>query len=56
MTDQKLDYRLWQHGNGWRWQVLRGWNVLSSGIEETRTAARIAAFRFVLRIQSDQKE
>jgi len=56
MTDQKLDYRLWHHGNVWRWQVLHCWDVLSSGTEVTSAAARIAAFRFCQDLQEDEKE
>jgi hypothetical protein len=56
MADQKLDYRLWRHGNLWRWQVLLGWEVLKSGLEATSSAARIAAFRFCQQLEQDNKE
>jgi hypothetical protein len=46
MTTAKLDYRIWRHGNVWRWQLLHGWKVLGSGAEPTSSKARIAAFRF----------
>jgi hypothetical protein len=56
MANQKLDYRLWRHGTVWRWQVLRGWDVLASGMEATSAAARAAAFEFCLDFEQDKKE
>jgi hypothetical protein len=55
MADQSLEYRLWPHGNVWRWQVLHGWEVLASGAEATSAAARIAAFRFCQSLQQDEE-
>ena len=56
MADQELDYRLWRDGAVWRWQMLRGRDVLSSGAQETSVAARVAAFRFCLKFEQDKKK
>ena len=56
MADPELDYRLWRHGTVWRWQVLCGRDVLLSGMEDTSAAARVAAFRFCLESEQEQKE
>jgi hypothetical protein len=47
MADPILEYRIWQRGPEWHWQVMSHLKeVLSSGIAKSSAAARIAAFRF----------
>jgi hypothetical protein len=49
MTEPTLDYRIWQRGVEWHWQVMtRLSQVLASGIANGSSAARVAAFRFCL--------
>jgi hypothetical protein len=55
MPNQELSYRLWRDGNAWRWQLLRGHDVLASGVAATSASARIAAFRFCQQVH-DRKE
>jgi hypothetical protein len=50
MTEPTLDYRIWQCGVEWHWQVMTKLRqVLASGIANGSAAARIAAFKFCLR-------
>jgi hypothetical protein len=57
MADQELSYRQWRDGSRWRWQVLRGREVIASGEEATSVAARIAAFELCQRqTQGEKKE
>jgi hypothetical protein len=51
MADQELSYRQWRDGSRWRWQVLRGREVVASGAEATSIAARVAAFEMCQRQQ-----
>jgi hypothetical protein len=50
MAEPTLEYRLWQRGPRWHWQVMEvmdGFRVfVASGMEETSRTARSAAFRY----------
>ena len=49
MHQPEMDYRIWQRGSQWHWQVTsKGAVVLASGFEKSATAARKAAFSFCL--------
>jgi len=57
MAEPTLDYRIWQYGTKWVWQVLDDRKrVLASGAAESSRAARSAAFTFCLNLQSNQSE
>jgi hypothetical protein len=56
MAEPTLDYRIWQRGTDWHWQVMELKLVLTSGVAHSSAAARIAAFKFVLQRQSNHTE
>jgi hypothetical protein len=56
MAEPTLDYRMWQRGSEWHWQVMELKLVLTSGVAQSSTAARAAAFRFVLQRQGDHSD
>lgn len=55
MHQPKMDYRIWQRGSEWHWQIMLADSaaVLASGIEKSSTAARTAAFAFCLEAQKN---
>ena len=45
----EFEYRIWQHGSEWHWQVATiGKRVVASGVAENSVAARGAAMRHCL--------
>jgi hypothetical protein len=47
MAEPILEYRIWQRGAEWHWQVMSDLHdVLASGMANSSAAARIAAFRY----------
>jgi len=56
MAEPTLDYRIWQYGTQWIWQLMDGKQVLASGTAESSHAARTAAFCFCLDLQRNQSE
>jgi hypothetical protein len=57
MAEPTLDYRIWQYGTKWLWQVMDARkHVLASGAADSSRAARRAAFAFCLDLQRNQPE
>jgi hypothetical protein len=57
MPDSKFEYRIWQRGSDWHWQVvLESKNVLASGVATTSVAARRAAMGYCLEQQDNHFE
>jgi hypothetical protein len=56
MAEPTLEYHIWQRGSEWHWQVMELKFVLTSGVAQSSTAARIAAFRFVLQLQGNHTD
>lgn len=57
MDQPRLDYRIWQRGSEWHWQVMSNDSVvLASGIEKDSTTARRTAFAFCLQVQTTGSE
>jgi hypothetical protein len=55
MAEPTLDYRIWQRGIDWHWQVMTKLrHVLASGVASGSAAARVAAFKFCLRHEGKQ--
>jgi hypothetical protein len=48
MAEPKLNYRIWQRGAEWHWQVMSELKqiVLASGVAASSAAARIAALTY----------
>jgi hypothetical protein len=47
MDEPQLQYRIWQYGQTWQWQVMSDdKQILTSGVAVSRTAARIAALNY----------
>jgi hypothetical protein len=46
MAEPTLEYRIWCRGMEWHWEVISEQEVLASGVEESSTAARVAAFQY----------
>ena len=54
MAEPTLEYRIWQRGAEWHWQVMSKLKqVLKSGVAHSSAAARIAAFRFCREAQQN---
>jgi len=54
MPEPTLEYRIWQRGTEWHWQVKAGSNdVLASGVAKSSIAARTAAFTYCLQNPGD---
>lgn len=57
MTEPNLEYRIWQRGRQWHWQVLEVMDdvqqFIASGVASSDHAARIAALAVCLKYQSD---
>ena len=52
MAEPTLEYRIWQRGTEWHWQVRSELKqVLKSGVADSSAAARIAALRFSREVQ-----
>lgn len=53
MAEPTLEYRLWQRGPRWHWQVMEVMDdfqvIAASGDADSSQAARSAAFRFCLK-------
>ncbi len=57
MAEPTLEYRLWQRGTEWHWQVMNDLAyVLKSGVAHSSAAARIAAFRYCLQRERNHIE
>lgn len=57
MAEPILEYRIWQRGAEWHWQVMSNLkDVLASGIANSSAAARIAAFNYCHESQGDHTE
>jgi hypothetical protein len=57
MCRPKMKYRIWQHGQEWRWQLFGpDALVVASGVEKSSRAARVAAFRLCLTAQEAPPE
>jgi hypothetical protein len=57
MAEPTLDYRIWQYGTKWLWQLMDARKqVLASGAGESSRAARVAAFSCCLDLQRNQSE
>jgi len=55
MAEPTLEYRIWQRGTDWHWQVIKSELklVIKSGVANSSTAARGAAFRFCREVQEN---
>jgi len=52
MAEKKLEYRIWQRGGEWHWQVMFGrQQIAASGTAHTSSAARVAALDYCLHHQ-----
>jgi hypothetical protein len=52
-----MQYRIWQFGSTWHWQVFsEDAVVLTSGVEQNSRAARTAALSYCREVQHDQSE
>ena len=53
MAEPTLEYRIWQNGMNWHWQVMEVMDdapqFLASGVAESSRAARTAAFKYCLK-------
>jgi hypothetical protein len=57
MAEPTLDYRIWQRGAEWHWQVLTKLKlVLKSGVAPSSATARIAAFSYCLQSQGNHSD
>jgi len=57
MAEPTLEYRIWQYGTKWIWQVMDDRKqVLASGVGDNSSTARGAAFSFCLALQSNQSK
>jgi hypothetical protein len=57
MAEPTLDYRIWQYGTKWLWQLMDARKqVLASGAADSSCAARVAAFCFCLDLQRNKSE
>lgn len=57
MCQPKMKYRIWQHGQEWRWQLFGpDAVVVASGVENSSRAARTAAFSWCLKAQETPPE
>jgi hypothetical protein len=57
MAEPTLEYRIWQRGVEWHWQVIQvmtGYQqFMATGIADSSPAARSAAFRYCLQYQGN---
>jgi hypothetical protein len=55
MIEPVLEYRIWQCGREWHWQVMQVMpdvlQFMASGVAESSPAARTAAFQYCLQYQ-----
>ena len=60
MAEPKLEYRIWQYGAKWHWQVMEVMadvrEFVASGVADSARAARIAALKHSLQYQDRQSE
>jgi hypothetical protein len=57
MDEPTLQYRIWQRGMEWHWQVMSDLpNILASGIATSSVAARTAALSFCLDRQGNHPD
>jgi len=56
MAEPTLNYRIWQRGLEWHWQVMSDLKrVLASGVAQSSAAARVAAFKYALNAETIPK-
>ena len=48
MAEPTMEYRMWQRGTEWHWQVMSEHRVVASGSANSSPAARAAAFKCCL--------